>query len=71
MFAWLQLIYGVITGFLSLLKYFRNWKVEHDKAEAEKQRQEREAAVDRSVNANTDEEIWNEQYKIASNKPSA
>lgn len=69
MFAQFQAIFAVIKALIDLFKFFRNWKVQQDKVEAGKRQQELEKAVDKVSEAQTDEEIFNEQDKIMSNKP--
>lgn len=60
---------SMIRAVLDLLKYIRNYQAQQEKIKAEKRTQDREQAVDNSVNAETEEEIWNSQEQIVSNKP--
>jgi hypothetical protein len=69
MLAQIMSIISVIRALLDLWKYFQNYQESARKAEAEKKRQAREEAIDQSVKAETQEEIWASQDKIASNKP--
>ena len=62
-------IFQAIKALLDLVKYIQNWKVQQEKIEAEKRRQELENAVDNSTKAETDEDIWKSQDTIVSNKP--
>jgi hypothetical protein len=69
MFAQFQAIIAAIRAIIDLWKYFQNWKIQQEKVEAEKRQQDLENAVDKVAEGQTDEEIFNEQDKVVSNRP--
>ena len=59
----------VIKGLISLVKEILHFKRTEDaKRDAEKKK-ELEDAVDKSKDANTDDEVWDSQKEIIENKP--
>jgi hypothetical protein len=69
MLAYIVAIAQAIKALFELVKMFQNWKIQQEKAAAEKRQQELEKAVDQSKKAETDEDIWKSQDDIVANKP--
>lgn len=62
-------VFQAIKALLDLVKFIQNWRVQQDKIEAERRQQELEKAVDKSKTAELEDEIWDSQDTIVSNKP--
>lgn len=65
-------IFSAIELILKLLKLwdgFLDWSDAKRKAEMEERQQKRDKAVDDSVNAQTEDEIWRSQDEITRNSP--
>mgnify|MGYP001029681247 CR=1 FL=1 len=69
MLSKLMSIISVLRALIDLFKYLQNWIEQQRKIEAAKRQEALEQAVDESLAAETDEDIWNAQNKIVSNKP--
>lgn len=69
MLSKLMSIISVLRALIDLFKYLQNWQAQQEKIEAAKRQEALEQAVDEALAAETDEEIWNAQDKIISNKP--
>lgn len=69
MFAQIVAIFQALKAILDFVKYFQNWKVQQDKIEAERRQQELEKHVDKVVDAEGDDAIFEEQLGVINNKP--
>jgi hypothetical protein len=69
MFSKIIAAIGVIKEVIALIRMLLNW-IEQEKVRVAKEReQKRNAAVDDSKKAQTDEEIWDAQDRIVDNRP--
>lgn len=59
----------IIRAIFRLWNEFRAWQEREREAEAARKRIERDKAIEDLKKAKTDEEIWDAQDRIVSNKP--
>lgn len=59
----------IMKGIISLITTYQSARDAREKEAAELARQEREKAAEAMKNAQTEEEIWNAQDGVVSNKP--
>jgi hypothetical protein len=69
MFSKISSLIAIIKAVIDLVKYLKKWLDDEKAKEALKKRLAREAAVDDSKKASTEDEIWDSQGRIVGNKP--